>query len=43
MPRYDEENLAELRTRFNQQRQTAITEELMDVITGFEALSNDRR
>ncbi|MBI1314321.1 F0F1 ATP synthase subunit gamma [bacterium] len=33
-----EELLNELRTGYNQQRQTAITEELLDVVTGFEAL-----
>jgi len=35
-----EERLNELRTDYNQQRQTAITEELLDVVTGFEALKN---
>jgi F-type H+-transporting ATPase subunit gamma len=33
-----EERLAELTTQFYQLRQTAITEELLDVVTGFEAL-----
>ncbi len=33
-----EERLAELRANYNQLRQTSITEELLDVITGFEAL-----
>lgn len=33
-----EERLDELRRAFNQHRQTAITEELLDVVTGFEAL-----
>ncbi len=35
------ELLLELRTQYNQQRQTAITEELLEVITGFEVLKND--
>lgn len=34
-----EERLDELQTTFNGLRQTAITEELLDVITGFEALT----
>ncbi|MCC0179271.1 F0F1 ATP synthase subunit gamma [Waterburya agarophytonicola K14] len=33
------ERLTELNTQFNQQRQTAITEELLDIVAGFEALS----
>lgn len=37
-----EERLDTLRTRFNQQRQTAITEELLDVVSGFEALTSGR-
>lgn len=37
-----EERLEELRGTFNQHRQTAITEELLDVVTGFEALSRQR-
>lgn len=36
-----EERLDELRLSFNQTRQTAITEELLDVVTGFEALSKE--
>jgi F-type H+-transporting ATPase subunit gamma len=35
-----EERLEELHGAFNHLRQTAITEELLDVVTGFEALSN---
>ncbi len=38
-----EERLDELRGSFNQLRQSAITEELLDVVTGFEALSKQRR
>ncbi|MCA9040124.1 MAG: F0F1 ATP synthase subunit gamma [Planctomycetaceae bacterium] len=34
------ERLFELQSEFNQQRQTAITEELLDVVTGFEALKD---
>jgi F-type H+-transporting ATPase subunit gamma len=37
------ERLDELQTAFNQQRQSAITEELLDVISGFEALTGDAR
>jgi F-type H+-transporting ATPase subunit gamma len=33
-----EELLGELNTQFHQQRQTAITEELLDIVSGFEAL-----
>ncbi|MFP3870922.1 MAG: F0F1 ATP synthase subunit gamma, partial [Syntrophobacteria bacterium] len=33
-----EERLGELRTRFHQQRQMSITEELLDIVAGFEAL-----
>jgi F-type H+-transporting ATPase subunit gamma len=36
------EKLDELRISFNQQRQTAITEELLDVVSGFEALKDKR-
>ena len=36
-----QERLAELSTAYNQRRQTAITEELLDVVTGFEALMTD--
>ena len=38
-----EERLDGLRGSFNQFRQSAITEELLDVVTGFEALSKGRR
>ncbi|MCA9219105.1 MAG: F0F1 ATP synthase subunit gamma, partial [Planctomycetales bacterium] len=38
-----EERLDELRGSFNQLRQSAITEELLDVVTGFEALSKQLR
>lgn len=34
-----EERLAELVAEFNNQRQTAITEELLDIVAGFEALT----
>jgi F-type H+-transporting ATPase subunit gamma len=37
-----EQRLDELRGAFNLMRQSAITEELLDVVTGFEALSNER-
>ena len=37
-----EERLDELRRTYNVMRQTAITEELLDVITGFEAVSRER-
>lgn len=33
------ERLSELNTEFNQQRQTSITEELLDIVAGFEALN----
>lgn len=36
-----DERLGELQSRYHQQRQSAITEELMDVISGFEALTGD--
>lgn len=36
-----EERLEDLRTRFNQQRQQAITEELLDLLTGFLALEDE--
>ncbi len=36
-----EERLAELRAGYNQLRQTSITEELLDVVTGFEALTQE--
>ncbi|REJ90867.1 MAG: F0F1 ATP synthase subunit gamma [Planctomycetota bacterium] len=38
-----EERLDDLRGSFNDLRQSAITEELLDVVTGFEALSKQRR
>ena len=38
-----EERLEELQGIFNHLRQTAITEELLDVVTGFEALAQPRR
>lgn len=38
-----DERLEELRGSFNQLRQSAITEELLDVVTGFEALSQQPR
>jgi F-type H+-transporting ATPase subunit gamma len=34
-----DERLQELIKRFNQQRQTAITSELLDIVSGFEALT----
>jgi F-type H+-transporting ATPase subunit gamma len=37
------ERLEELQAAFHQQRQSAITEELLDVISGFEALTGDTR
>lgn len=36
------ERLVNLQSEFNQQRQTSITEELLDVITGFEALKDSK-
>ncbi|MCA8999528.1 MAG: F0F1 ATP synthase subunit gamma [Planctomycetaceae bacterium] len=38
-----EERLSELRTEYNQLRQTSITEELLDVVTGFEALTHTKK
>jgi len=38
-----DERLMTLQTRFHQLRQTSITEELLDVVTGFEALAKTRR
>lgn len=38
-----EEMLGELRSRFNQQRQRGITEELLDIVSGFEALKEKKR
>lgn len=34
-----QEHIAELTTRYHQQRQTAITEELLDIVSGFEVLA----
>ena len=34
-----EEQLEELKARFRHQRQQSITEELLDIVSGFEALS----
>ena len=34
------ERLSELNREFNHQRQTTITEELLDIVSGFEALTN---
>jgi F-type H+-transporting ATPase subunit gamma len=36
-----EERLAELQSRFHQQRQMSITEELLDIVAGFEALREE--
>lgn len=38
-----EERLEDLRSAFNQRRQSEITEELLDVVTGFEALSQNQQ
>lgn len=38
-----EERLAELKARYNRQRQTTITEELLDIVSGFTALTEDGR
>ncbi len=37
-----EERLVELTELYNQRRQSGITEELMDIVSGFEALSDER-
>ena len=37
-----EEHLNDLNVQFHRQRQAAITSELLDVVTGFEALTKDR-
>jgi F-type H+-transporting ATPase subunit gamma len=37
-----QERLAELKTQFQQERQTKITEELLDIVSGFEALKNEQ-
>jgi F-type H+-transporting ATPase subunit gamma len=34
-----EEHLSDLQIQFNRQRQAAITSELLDIMTGFEALT----
>jgi F-type H+-transporting ATPase subunit gamma len=36
-----EERLIELNTQFHQQRQMSITEELLDIVAGFEALTGE--
>jgi F-type H+-transporting ATPase subunit gamma len=36
-----EGRLAELQNRFHQQRQMSITEELLDIVSGFEALKQE--
>ncbi len=38
-----EERLKELNTQFHSQRQASITMELLDIVTGFEALTGERR
>ncbi len=38
-----EEQLDELNAQFNRQRQNAITEELLDIVAGFEALGKKER
>jgi F-type H+-transporting ATPase subunit gamma len=38
-----EDHLNELKVQFNRQRQEAISEELLDVVTGFEALMGEER
>ena len=38
-----EEQLSELKKQFHQMRQMAITEELLDIVAGFEALTNKKR
>ncbi len=35
-----EDRMGELRALFHQRRQSAITEELFDIVTGFEALKD---
>lgn len=37
-----QERLEELRAQFRQQRQLAITTELLDIVAGFEALADQR-
>jgi F-type H+-transporting ATPase subunit gamma len=36
-----EDRLKELQLHYNQQRQSSITEELMDIVAGFEALAGE--
>jgi F-type H+-transporting ATPase subunit gamma len=36
-----EDHIKELRLQYNQQRQSTITEELMDIVAGFEALGGE--
>jgi F-type H+-transporting ATPase subunit gamma len=36
-----EDRLSELSTQFHRQRQMSITEELLDIVSGFEALKDD--
>ena len=38
---HSEDRLKELRLQYNQQRQSTITEELMDIVAGFEALAGE--
>jgi len=38
-----EEQLSELNKQFHQRRQMAITEELLDIVSGFEALTSKKR
>jgi F-type H+-transporting ATPase subunit gamma len=38
-----EEQLSELKKQFHQKRQMAITEELLDIVSGFEALTSKKR
>ncbi|MGB5594265.1 MAG: F0F1 ATP synthase subunit gamma, partial [Crocosphaera sp.] len=38
-----EERLLALKTEFQHQRQTLITEELLDIVSGFEALNKDNK
>jgi F-type H+-transporting ATPase subunit gamma len=38
-----EEQLSELKKQFHQMRQMAITEELLDIVAGFEALTSKKR
>jgi F-type H+-transporting ATPase subunit gamma len=38
-----EEQLSELKKQFHQRRQMAITEELLDIVSGFEALTSKKR